>query len=213
MKGLKGFKLGKIKLSKTRVASIFVGVGIAILGISVGWGALSGIASRASDSTPRDLVITSITENSAKVEWTTGQQTQGVIEYGTSATSLNFFAPETQKTTQHSVDLTLLSPDTTYYFQVRVGDTAADNAGVPWTFTTKGNQPVVETDISPTPNPNVDTKPSPVQTLVIPDGDGSTVVPTTTQNSCNETSCENIRAKFGKGCDTQDYIKCLKKGQ
>ena len=148
------------------------------------------IGSRASDSVPRDAVVTEITENSAKIVWATGQETQGVIEYGTSPTSLNFFAPESEKTMSHSVDLTLLSPSTTYYFQIRIADEKYDNSGVPWTFTTKSNSGSADdTSVSPTAGASANF---------------------TTSPTCNETDCDKIKEKFFSGCDTQDYIKCIK---
>ncbi len=147
------------------------------------------IGSRASDSIPRDTVVSEISENSAKVVWATGQETQGVIEYGTSPTSLNFFAPESEKTLSHELDLTLLSPSTTYYFQIRIADKQYDNSGVPWTFTTKSPNSATETSVSPTPGSSAHF---------------------TTSPTCNETDCEKIKEKFFTGCDTQDYIKCIK---
>ncbi len=149
------------------------------------------IGSRASDSIPRDLVVTEITENSAKVVWATGQDTQGVIEYGTSPTGLNFFAPESEKTMSHSVDLTLLSPATTYYFQIRIADEKFDNAGVPWTFTTKSANAAGGDDTNVTPTAGASAS-------------------FTTSPTCNEKDCDKIKEKFFSGCDTQDYIKCIK---
>lgn len=153
-----------------------------------------GIASRAADTAPSGVTVSEITQNSGKVVWTTGQDSQGVIEYGTSPTSLNFFAPESEKAQNHSVDLTLLSPSTTYYFQLRIGDKKYDNSGVPWTFTTKAQNSGDEQDnTSPTPTTG---------------GGGNADF--TTSPTCNETDCEKIKAKFFSGCDTQDYIKCIK---
>jgi hypothetical protein len=166
---------------------------------------MSGVFTRAADFEPRDVVVSNIAENSAKLSWATGIETQGVVEYGTSPTSLNFFAPEPQKIKTHAVDLTLLSPNTTYYFQIRIGDKKYDNGGVPWTFTTKGTvKSVIST---PTPAPVAPTaKPTPVQTLTVPDN-GTGTIP----SACNETDCTKIKLKFGKGCDTADYWKCIKK--
>ena len=175
----------------SKLLPIGIGAGLSIILLIVGYVFLNGgIASRAADSVPRDVVVSEITQNSGKVVWTTGQDSQGVIEYGTSPTSLNFFAPESEKAQSHSVDLTLLSPSTTYYFQLRIGDKKYDNSGVPWTFTTKSQNSV----------------------------DNSTPTPTTTGNTsnftssptCNESDCEKIKTKFFSGCDTQDYIRCIK---
>lgn len=184
-----------------KIVSIGIGVVIAILLIVMGFKVFSGVFTRAADLEPRDVVVSNIAENSTKLSWATGIETQGVVEYGTSPTSLNFFAPEPQSTKTHTIDLTLLSPNTTYYFQIRIGDKKYDNGGVPWTFTTKGAaKPTVSI-----PAPAVPTaKPTPVQSLEIP----TTGTPS---RVCNETDCTKIKAKLGKGCETVDYLKCISK--
>jgi len=199
----------------TKITSIFFGVVIAVV---LGIMALNmgGVFTRASDVEPRDVVISDITQNNAKISWVTGMETQGVVEYGTTPTALNFFAPEATKTKSHLVDLTLLSPQTTYYFQIRIGDKKYDNGGVPWTFATKGadtQQPTnlpIETSQTPTSQPesNTNITPTPIQSLEI-DNTSPTISPNNL--SCDETDCVKIKEKLGKGCSTQDYFLCLKK--
>lgn len=205
-----------------KFASIGIGVVIAGLLLVMGFNLLSGVFSRAADSAPQNVVVGDITTNSVKVNWTTDQEVISTVEYGTSPTALNFFAPEADKKKEHSVELTLLSPNTTYYFQINVGGDKHDNGGVPWTFTTKGSgsasdapaptgttaQPTA-TQLSPAPTSTASgttsASPSPIQTLTVPD-DSSTV-----QVACTETDCNKIRAKLGKGCSTSDYFKCITK--
>jgi len=191
-----------------KISSVVIGIVIAmILGLMAL--NLGGVFTRASDVEPRDVVISDINQNNAKISWATGIETQGVVEYGTTPTALNFFAPEASRTKNHLVELTLLSPQTTYYFQIRIGDKKYDNGGVPWTFTTKGSQ--TQPAIQPTPtvaslSPTQSPTPTPVQSLEI------NVSPTQSSNiSCNETDCTKIKEKLGKGCTTQDYFRCLKK--
>lgn len=183
-----------------KIASIVIGTIIAILLLVMGFKVFQGVFTRAADYEPRDVVVSDINQNSVKISWTTGVETQGVIEYGTTTTALNFFAPEPQKVKSHALDMTLLSPNNTYYFQIRIGDQKYDNGGVPWTFTTKAT----EKSVVPTAAPTQATvaKPTPVQTLQIPDG--GTV-------ACTETDCAKIKTKLGKGCSTQDYFKCIRK--
>ncbi len=172
---------------------IVVFVGLVFLYFSV-------FGTRAADFEPRDVIVSNIEKNSVRTSWATGVDTQGVVEYGTTPTALNFFAPEATKGKTHTLDLTLLSPNTTYYFDIRVGDKKYDNGGVPWTFTTKGAESSVA---APTPSPTQAvsaSEPTPVQRLEISDG-----------TNCTETDCTKIKTLFGKGCSTQDYFKCLKK--
>ncbi|KKQ24982.1 MAG: putative secreted protein containing fibronectin type III-like protein [Candidatus Roizmanbacteria bacterium GW2011_GWC2_37_13] len=179
-----------------KILAIVIGI---ILFIILVFAAFRIFGTQAADLEPVDVVVSNIEKNSAQLSWATGTDTQAVVEYGTSPTALNFFAPEATKGKTHSLDLTLLSPSTTYYFDIRVGDKKYDNGGVPWTFTTKG----VENSVVPSPSPtsSAATQPTPIQTLEIPDG----------TSGCTETDCEAIKAKLGKGCSTQDYFLCVKK--
>jgi len=197
----------------TKISSIIIGTVIAVI---LGIMALNmgGVFTRASDMEPRDVVISDISQNTAKISWTTGIETQGVIEYGTTPTALNFFAPEVSKTKNHLVELTLLSPQTTYYFQIRIGDKKYDNGGVPWTFTTKGTETqssvtlpqATPTSFSQSQSETVAT-PTPIQSLEIKTKPTNTPIVL----SCNETDCAKIKEKLGKGCTTQDYFRCLKR--
>ena len=182
-----------------KAAAVIVGIAV-FVGLVVGYFAIFG--TRAADFEPRDVIVSNIEKNSVRATWATGVETQGIVEYGTTPTALNFFAPEPAKVKTHTIDLTLLSPNTTYYFDVRVGDTKYDNGGVPWTFTTKGAETsVVSPSVVPTKAAAVVTQPTPFQQLKISDG----------TEGCKETDCTQIKAKLGKGCSTQDYFKCVRK--
>jgi len=159
---------------------IGIGVLISIAIVVLAFGVLQGFFTRASGSIPQSVVVSDQTQNSVKITWTT------------------FNAPETEKTKNHSVELTLLSPNTTYYYQISVGDKKFDNGGIPWTFTTKDivkTQPL-QTDLSPTPKAATT---SPV------------ISPTVTPSECLGVDCNAIKAKIGKGCTTRDYFVCVNK--
>lgn len=185
-----------------KIVSIVVGVILSILVVIVGFSLVQNVFTRASDVEPRDVLVTEKTENSAKITWSTGEETEAVANYGLSPTSLNSIGQsESQKSTSHTVALTLLSPATTYYFQITSGGKTYDNGGVPWTFTTLDKEaasaPAV---ISPTVVPT---------TVLL-----ATPTPATSAPTCTEasgTDCEAIKAKLGKGCNTQDYFKCVGK--
>lgn len=185
-----------------RIISTIVGVAIFILVVIIGFRI---IGSRASNFQPINVTITDITENSAKIIWETGDVTLGAIKYGTTQSALNFYAPETNKdlTKAHSVELTLLSPGSTYFFEIQIADKMYGNAdGSSWSFTTKtkGEEAVV---VSPTSGLPSSPSPTPVQSIEVPNSSSNTI--------CTETTCEGIKAKLGKGCSVSDLVKknCL----
>lgn len=188
------------KDSMIRIASIVTGVLIfgvlAFLGLRV-------IFSRATDVQPTNVVISETTANSAKITWVTDQPAIGAVKYGTTEGALNFYAPETLKepATSHSVELTLLSPGSMYYFQIQIGDKMYDNAGVSWSFSTKSNEKTQQQPVAP-PTVATTISPTPIQRLVIPDAQSGT---------CTETDCASIKTKLGQGCSTEDYFKCILK--
>lgn len=178
----------------TKFAAILIGGVLSVFVLVMGFSVMQRISGRAEDQVPRDVVIET-TSSTAKISWTTATKTQGVIEYGASQTTLNSFAPETESDTNHSLELTLLTSGTTYYFQISIGGKKYDNAGVPWTFRTKENDDV------PKVTSAVVNKPTPISTIVIRQ-------PTST---CREIYCHDIKEKLGKGCSTQDYFLCIRK--
>lgn len=187
-----------------RLTRVLIGTVIGIAVIIVGFRLFQSAFSRAEDLAPRDVVVSEISANGAKISWSTGEENQGVVEYGTTPTALNFFAPEGEKTKTHTVELTLLSPTTTYYFHIRIADKKYDNGGVPWTFTTRGTG----TPAASNPTAPPAAKPSPVATIVL---DQPQSTPTTTAVNCAGTNCAEIKANIGKGCLAADYFKCLAK--
>lgn len=184
-----------------KILAIVIGI---ILFIVLAFFAFRIFNSNAADLSPMDVVVSNIAKNSSHLSWSTGTSTQAVVEYGTSPTALNFFAPEASTVTDHQLDLTLLSPSTTYYFDIKIGDKKYDNGGVPWTFTTKGADAstVSEPTTTPIGSPaaNGQTTPTPIQQLNISDN-----------TNCTYTDCATIKANLGKGCSTQDYFICIKK--
>lgn len=103
-----------------------------------------------------------VSANSAVIGWQTNDATQGRVEYGTNATNLSFTAPEASAGKSHNVPLTLLTPNTVYYYVVAIADTRCDSSGqkceagscVPFSFTTAAVNPqtqIVAPLLSPTP--------------------------------------------------------------
>ena len=63
------------------------------------------------------------TPNSIVVRWRTQRPTDSQVRYGTNVAALNLGAADGAVTTEHSVKLTELSPDTRYYYTIGAADT------------------------------------------------------------------------------------------
>lgn len=90
--------------------------------------------------------VSDIKNTSAKVSWTTNTLTNSTVSYGTS-NSYGHTASTASYTSDHSVYLTGLLPNTTYHVKVASTDfytntTTDDNGGASYTFTTLGG-PVI----------------------------------------------------------------------
>ncbi len=201
-------------LANKKVMKILVGILSLVVLAGIGFFIIGGGFTRASDVAPQDVSIENVTDGSAVITWKTAIETQGVVEYGTSSTALNFFAPETEKTKDHRVEITLLSPETTYYFRIRIGDNVFDNGGVPWIFTTKSKEgattilsPSPVQEVSPSPEINISPTPTPTPYEVFE------LDPTPEEKMCDYNDCDQIKQNLGKGCSVSDYLLCVNKGQ
>ena len=190
----------KLKIKQVRVVTYILGAVASILMGILGFRFLGEyLTSRASDSAPKNLSITEITTSSAVVKWSSDQDIQVVIEYGTSPTSLTFFAPEATRTKEHRVELNLLTEATTYYFQIKSGDQVFDNGGVPWTFTTLSQAEAnpTQTSTEPTVAETVPTTEPTTTTTLSP-----TVDPT---NVTKDTTCDLETYKNRFYTDAPEY--------
>ena len=92
----------------------------------------------APDMTPpviSNVQATSITDNSAVITWTTDEASDSAVQYGTTSGSYPLSRNSTTLLTSHSVTLTGLNDDTTYFFRVRSTDGS-------------GNGPTVSNELS-----------------------------------------------------------------
>jgi len=74
----------------------------------------------------RGPTVNLVTNESAMIFWRTSDPTNGTVEYGLSNESLSMSVVETSVTTDHRLNLTGLSPHTTYYYRVVSNGTASD---------------------------------------------------------------------------------------
>ena len=84
-----------------------------------------------------DVNATSVNATSATINWTTDVAANSQVAYGTTAAYGSTTTLVTSLTTTHAVNLTGLSPSTTYHYQVRSSDAQGDlAASSDFTFTT-----------------------------------------------------------------------------
>lgn len=128
---------------------------------------------KASTCSTENVASAQVTANSAVVTWNTTDVTQGMVQYGTNPGTLSFSAPEATSGKTHNVPLTLLTPNTTYYYVVTIGTNKCDSTGnictdncVAWNFTTSQTaiaQPTVPVDlqsVSPEASPSIGISPT-----------------------------------------------------
>ena len=89
------------------------------------------------DIEPQSVSTSNITSNSATVNFTTDKETATLISYGTDANSLTLFAAEPNQAQNHAITLSFLSPNTIYFYTIKIGENAFSNNNSPYQFTTK----------------------------------------------------------------------------
>jgi len=103
------------------------------------------------DTTPPTISsvnATSITPTTAVITWETDEKATSLVKYGTSSGSYPYSKEDTSYTTSHSITLTDLSPNTTYYFLVNSTDKAGNPAqSTEYSFNTPA-LPTIKGDIN-----------------------------------------------------------------
>lgn len=84
---------------------------------------------------PEQVRLSEVTSQSATITWTTASPAYGFISYGETM-SLGKTSQEAEKVAEHSVTLSGLTPETTYYYKIGVGEDLFDDQGIPYSFTT-----------------------------------------------------------------------------
>ena len=92
------------------------------------------------DTTPpviTNVTVTDITTNSARIAWDTDELSDSLVKYGIESGNYTLSALSTSFVLEHSVDLTGLSANTTYYFVVNSTDISNNsNQSIEYSFTT-----------------------------------------------------------------------------
>lgn len=182
-----------------------IGVGVLVLAVLIavvfaGKGASSFMA-KASVCPAQNVRSLQVTANSAVVSWETTDVSQGKIEYGTNATNLAFSQVEATSGKTHNVPLTLLTPNTVYYYLVTIGERRCDYSGqtcgtscIPWSFTTSS---FVVSNTSPPALLSPTRVSTPTSTLRPPT--------TASPSSALSAFCANVQKNLGKNNKSPDW--------
>ena len=167
---------------------------ILLVTIVFGKGA-QNLFSRASSCGVDKVITAQVSANSAVVNWESTDLSQGIVQYGINATNLTFSAPEGTSGKTHNVPLTLLTPNTVYYYLITIGNNICDSSGqscdsatcVPWSFTTAAITPQQQI-VAPIATPTIAT---PSATIVA--SPSASALPT----SGLSAFCQQVSANLG----------------
>lgn len=112
----------------------------AVLATLAGVG-IVGNPRRSSQLEVSSVIVSEITQNSAKITWQTNRETQGKIIFGPEPSQLSQEAPESANALSHHVLLAGLSPGAPYYFKIIVSGKTFDQNGTPFSFITLAQVP------------------------------------------------------------------------
>lgn len=225
----------KNKLSQKKIMMIAASVGIPLVlaGIIAAFFLLQGTATNANEEAPVNVVASPLDASNVQITFQTGKDVLSVVEYGTSPDALTEVSFADLETTDHTFQISGLDPNTTYFFQIRSGDTVYDDAGMPWSFTTVGDvaAPAPQDDVLPTLSigtspAEISVAPTPTMQLAPSASPSATIIPTISviptptatisatmtpvaANVCKSNNCVSILAYLGTQCSTQDYVKCI----
>ena len=175
----------------------------------------SSYFAKASSCQTQNVKASSVSSNSAVITWETSEVSIGTVEYGIRSTDLTFNSPEGSSGKTHNVPLTLLTPNTVYYYLISIGNNKCDSSGqtcttscVPWSFTTNTVTPqkqVIETIPTSTPylSPTTSLLPSVTSTVISPTGAKPT--------SSLSAFCRELEVNIGAGSEDATKWATLKK--
>ncbi len=182
-----------------KIGGIAVVLLLALAVTIIGGNRAANYFAKASSCQAQKVTAAQVTPNSAVISWETEDVSQGRVEYGTNPSSLTFTAPEGTSGKTHNVPLTLLTPNTVYYYLIAIGDKKCDSGGqtcsgntcVPWSFTTSSAAPAI-TVVTPI----VQASPTSVP-VAVPTVSSATPSSVTTPGT-SSTFCAQVQANIGK---------------
>jgi hypothetical protein len=100
--------------------------------------------------TPKDIRTSNLSDTTATISWVTEGIATNFINWGETQTNLTKIEKESdtdQKFFTHSITLTGLKENTSYYYKINSEGSNYDNNGLPWQFTTGGKISINQTSI------------------------------------------------------------------
>lgn len=88
------------------------------------------------EEVPKDVRITNVRENAFTVSWVTDKPTISSLTWGESESLGNTAAGATIEKNIHLIEVTNLSPSTSYFFKIISAGNEYDNSGIAWQVTT-----------------------------------------------------------------------------
>lgn len=131
--------------------ALFLGLSISLGILVVGVLSLRSYLTRASGSSEPKIVRSgSITDTTAQILWETPSESQGMVRFATDPSAFKagnnsslLYMAESTSGTIHSVKLSNLKPNTTYFYEISIGKDVFDQSGLvkedkhlPFSFTT-----------------------------------------------------------------------------
>jgi hypothetical protein len=140
-------------IKKNKIPTI-LGIIILLVGVFAGVALLSmnqvfKIGASAS-AAPKDVRISNLTDTSATISWITEGKTVDFVTWGENQETVNKIEKESetdQKFATHSINLTNLKANTSYFYKINSDGSNFDNNGIPWQFTTGSQLPLNQNSI------------------------------------------------------------------
>lgn len=153
--------------------ALFVGLSISLGILVIGIISLRSYFTRASSTSadPKNVRATNITDTGSAIVWETEIDTQGLVRYATDPSSFKLgnssgllFSAENSTGKTHEVKLSLLKPNTTYYYEISIGSDIYSQGGLvkndnhlPYSFTTTQQTADTKKEESVLPSLNAET--------------------------------------------------------
>jgi hypothetical protein len=101
--------------------------------------------------------VSNVTKSSATISWTTNEASDSTVNYGTSLSYGSTLYSETM-TTSHTLTITGLNADTTYYYEIKSKDASSNSSqSSGYNFTTASANTTTTTTATATPTPTATT--------------------------------------------------------